>query len=108
AGTVAASVIVMLVATPIGLMSAIYLSEYASARVQKVFIPLLELLAGIPTIVYGFFAFTFVTPLLREMIPSLEPTHILSPGLVMGVMIIPMIASMSEDAMNAVPNATRE
>src|SRR5699024_11502267 len=72
------------------------------------FKPLLELLAGIPTIVYGFFAFTFVTPLLREMIPSLEPTNILSPGLVMGVMIIPMIASMSEDAMNAVPNATRE
>src|SRR5699024_9214322 len=95
-------------ATPIGLMSAIYLSEYASDRVKKVFKPLLELLAGIPTIVYGFFAFTFVTPLLREMIPSLEPTNILSPGLVMGVMIIPMIASMSEDAMNAVPNATRE
>src|SRR5699024_12218429 len=78
----------------------LYLSEYASDRVKKVFKPLLELLAGIPTIVYGFFAFTFVTPLLREMIPSLEPTNILSPGLVMGVMIIPMIASMSEDAMN--------
>src|SRR5699024_11892984 len=101
-------VIAMLVATPIGLMSAIYLSEYASDRVKKVFKPLLELLAGIPTIVYGFFAFTFVTPLLREMIPSLEPTNILSPGLVMGVMIISMIASMSEDAMNAVPYATRE
>ena len=108
AGTVSSSVIAMLIATPIGLMSAIYLSEYASERVKKIFKPLLELLAGIPTIVYGFFAFTFVTPLLREFIPSLEPTNILSPGIVMGVMIIPMIASMSEDAMNAVPNAMRE
>jgi len=107
-GTVVSSVIAMLVAVPIGLMSAIYLSEYASERVKKIFKPLLELLAGIPTIVYGFFAFTFVTPLLREVIPSLEPTNILSPGIVMGVMIIPMIASMSEDAMNVVPNAVRE
>lgn len=107
-GTVSSSLIAMLVATPIGLMSAIYLSEYASDRVKRVFKPLLELLAGIPTIVYGFFAFTFVTPLLREVIPSLEPTNILSPGIVMGVMIIPMIASMSEDAMNAVPIAVRE
>src|SRR5699024_4767356 len=98
----------MLVATPIGLMSAIYLSEYASDRVKKVFKPLLELLAGIPTIVYGFFAFTFVTPLLREMIPGLEPTNILSSGLVLGVMNISMIDSMSEDARNAVPNAMRE
>src|SRR5699024_7812555 len=102
AGTVTSSVIAMLIATPIGLMSAIYLSEYASERVKRILKPLLELLAGIPTIVYGFFAFTFVTPLLREIIPSLEPTNILSPGIVMGVMIIPMVASMSEDAMNAV------
>ncbi|HIS29467.1 MAG TPA: phosphate ABC transporter permease subunit PstC [Candidatus Avamphibacillus intestinigallinarum] len=107
-GTIASSVIAMAIATPVGLMSAIYLSEYASDGVKKVFKPLLELLAGIPTIVYGFFAFTFVTPLLREFIPGLEPTNILSPGIVMGVMIIPMIASMSEDAMNAVPNAMRE
>src|SRR5699024_4214428 len=108
AGTVASSVIAMLVATPIGLMSAIYLSEYASDRVKKVFKPLLELLAGIPTIVYGFFAFTFVTPLLREMIQSIEPTNILITGLGLVLMIIPMIASMWEYAMNAVPNATRE
>src|SRR5699024_3860833 len=101
-------VIAMLIATPIGLMSAIYLSEYASDRVKNIFKPLLELLAGIPTIVYGFFAFTFVTPLLREIIPSLEPTNILSPGIGMGVMTIPMVASMSEDAMNVVPNAMRE
>lgn len=107
-GTVTSSLIAMLVAVPIGLMSAIYLSEYASDSVRKVFKPLLEILAGIPTIVYGFFAFTFVTPLLREFIPGLAATNILSPGIVMGVMIIPMIASLSEDAMSAVPSAMRE
>ena len=89
-------------------MTAIYLSEYASDKVRKVVKPILEILAGIPTIVYGFFAFTFVTPLLREFIPSLQATNILSPGIVMGVMIIPMIASLSEDAMSSVPNAMRE
>ena len=97
AGTAISSVIAMLVAVPIGLMTAIYLSEYASERVRKIAKPLLEILAGIPTIVYGFFAFTFITPILREIIPNLEPTNILSPGLVMGVMIIPMVASLSED-----------
>nr|WP_309098735.1 phosphate ABC transporter permease subunit PstC [Fredinandcohnia onubensis] len=107
-GTVISSAIAMLVAIPIGLMSAIYLSEYASDKVRRTLKPLLEILAGIPTIVYGFFAFTFVTPLLRSFIPGLEPTNILSPGLVMGVMIIPMIASLSEDAMSSVPNAMRE
>lgn len=107
-GTITSSVIALLVAAPIGLMSAIYLSQYASERVRKIFKPLLELLAGIPTIVYGFFAFTFVTPLLRQVIPSLEATNILSPGIVMGVMIIPMIASLSEDAMSSVPNTMRE
>ncbi len=107
-GTITSSVIAMCVAVPIGLMSAIYLSEYASDRVRKISKPLLELLAGVPTIVYGFFAFTFLTPLLREVIPSLQATNILSPGLVMGIMIIPMIASLSEDAMSAVPNAMRE
>lgn len=107
-GTVTSSLIAMLVAVPIGLMSAIYLSEYASDKVRKVVKPLLELLAGIPTIVYGFFAFTFVTPLLRAFIPGLEATNILSPGIVMGVMIIPMIASLSEDAMSSVPNSMRE
>lgn len=107
-GTLTSTVIAMFVAAPIGLMTAIYLSEYASDRVRKIFKPLLEILAGIPTIVYGFFAFTFVTPLLREFIPSLEATNMLSPGIVMGVMIIPMIASLSEDAMSAVPNAMRE
>ena len=85
-----------------------FLSEYASDRVRKILKPILELLAGIPTIVYGFFALTFVTPLLHAIIPSLQPTNILAPGLVMGVMIIPMVASLSEDAMSAVPNAMRD
>ncbi|MFD1039272.1 phosphate ABC transporter permease subunit PstC [Virgibacillus byunsanensis] len=107
-GTILSSVIAMFVAAPIGLMSAIYLSEYASDKVRKTVKPLLEILAGIPTIVYGFFAFTFVTPILREIIPGLEATNIFSPGLVMGIMIIPMIASMSEDAMTSVPNSMRE
>lgn len=107
-GTLISTLIAMLVAIPIGLMAAIYLSEYASERIRKIFKPLLEVLAGIPTIVYGFFAFTFVTPLLAKLIPSLEATNILSPGLVMGIMIIPMIASLSEDAMSSVPQAMRE
>ncbi|WP_440898159.1 phosphate ABC transporter permease subunit PstC [Amphibacillus sp. Q70] len=107
-GTIISSVIAMLVAGPIGMMTAIFLSEYASDRLRRVLKPILELLAGIPTIVYGFFAFTFVTPLLREFIPELGATNILSPGLIMGVMIIPMIASLSEDAMSSVPNAMRE
>lgn len=107
-GTLTSSAIAISVALPIGLMSAIYLSEYAPEKVRKVCKPLLEVLAGIPTIVYGFFAFTFVTPLLKMIIPNLEATNILSPGIVMGIMIIPMIASLSEDAMSSVPNAMRE
>jgi phosphate transport system permease protein len=107
-GTLISTVIAMIVAIPIGLMTAIYLSEYASDKVRRILKPILELLAGIPTIVYGFFALTFVTPLLRSFIPGLEPTNILSPGLVMGIMIIPMVASLSEDAMSSVPNAMRE
>ena len=89
-------------------MTAIYLSEYASDKVRRTVKPLLEILAGIPTIVYGFFAFTFVTPILREIIPGLQATNILSPGIVMGIMIIPMVASLSEDAMSSVPNSMRE
>lgn len=107
-GTLISAGIAMLVAIPIGLMTAIYLSEYASERVRKVVKPVLELLAGIPTIVYGFFALTFVTPILRSFLPELEPTNILSPGIVMGIMIIPMVASLSEDALSAVPNSMRE
>lgn len=107
-GTFLSTVIAMIVAIPIGLMTAIFLSEYATVSVRKIVKPLLEILAGIPTIVYGFFAFTFITPLLRKLIPSLEPTNILSPGLVMGIMIIPMVASLSEDAMSSVPNSLRK
>ncbi|MCS0786713.1 phosphate ABC transporter permease subunit PstC [Cytobacillus firmus] len=107
-GTIISTMIAMLVAIPVGLMTAIFLSEYASEKTRKALKPLLEILAGIPTIVYGFFAFTFVTPLLRSFIPGLEPTNILSPGIVMGIMIIPMVASLSEDAMSSVPNAMRE
>jgi phosphate transport system permease protein len=107
-GTLLSTAIAMCVAIPIGLMTAIYLSEYASEKIRRILKPILEILAGIPTIVYGFFAFTFVTPVLRSFIPGLEPTNILSPGIVMGIMIIPMVASLSEDAMSSVPNAMRE
>ncbi|RPF53975.1 phosphate ABC transporter permease subunit PstC [Aquisalibacillus elongatus] len=107
-GTIMSSLIAMLVAGPIGIMAAIYLSEYASDKARRTLKPLLEVLAGIPTIVYGFFAFTFVTPILRSIWPAVDATNILSPGIVMGVMIIPMIASLSEDAMSSVPNSIRE
>ncbi len=107
-GTLKVSIIAAIVAVPIGLASAIFLSEYASDRTRRIIKPILEVLAGIPTIVYGFFALTFVTPLLREMIPSLEIFNALSPGIVIGIMITPMIASLSEDAMSSVPNSMRE
>ncbi|WP_437125382.1 phosphate ABC transporter permease subunit PstC [Geobacillus thermoleovorans] len=107
-GTLLTTGIAMLIAVPIGLASAIYLSEYASDRTRKMIKPALEVLAGIPTIVYGFFALTVVTPLLQTIIPDLEIFNALSPGIVMGIMIIPMIASLSEDAMSAVPNSIRE
>lgn len=107
-GTLLSTGIAMFVAVPIGLMTAIYLSEFAANRTRKWMKPLLEILAGIPTIVYGFFALTFVTPILKKIIPGLETTNILSPGIVMGIMIIPMIASLSEDAMRSVPNAIRD
>ncbi|RST77551.1 phosphate ABC transporter permease subunit PstC [Siminovitchia acidinfaciens] len=107
-GTLLVAVIAMVVAVPIGLATAIYLSEYASDRVRRVIKPILEVLAGIPTIVYGFFALTFVTPLLQKIVPDLQFFNALSPGIVVGVMIIPMIASLSEDAMSAVPRSMRE
>ena len=107
-GTLLVAVLAMIVAIPIGLATAIYLSEYASDRVRKVIKPILEVLAGIPTIVYGFFALTFVTPLLQKIVPDLNFFNALSPGIVVGIMIIPMIASLSEDAMGAVPRSMRE
>ncbi|MBP1970253.1 phosphate transport system permease protein [Virgibacillus natechei] len=107
-GTIISSLIAIFVAGPIGIMTAVYLSEYATDKLRRTLKPMLEILAGIPTIVYGFFAFTFVTPVIRAIFPAVEATNILSPGLIMGVMIIPMIASLSEDAMTSVPNSMRE
>ncbi|WP_246026065.1 phosphate ABC transporter permease subunit PstC [Peribacillus cavernae] len=107
-GTLKVTGIAALVAVPIGLATAIYLSEYASEKTRRIIKPILEVLAGIPTIVYGFFALTFVTPILRSFIPSLEIFNALSPGIVVGIMITPMIASLSEDAMSSVPNSIKE
>lgn len=107
-GTLKVTVIATLFAVPIGLGAAIYLSEYASDRMRKIIKPVLEILAGIPTIVFGFFALTFVTPMLRSIFPELGSFNSISPGLVVGVMIIPLITSLSEDAMASVPNKIRE
>lgn len=107
-GTTLTSLIAMFVAMPLGLLSAIFLSEYTSDRVRRCIKPILEVLAGIPTVVYGYFALLFVTPLLQRLIPSMSGFNALSPGIVMGIMIVPMISSLSEDAMYAVPNSLRE
>lgn len=108
AGTVMTSLIALAVAIPFGLLAAIYLSEYAAPRSRSWLKPALEVLAGVPTVVYGFFALTVVTPALQKVFPSLSGFNALSPGLVMGVMIIPLVASLSEDAIFAVPRSTRE
>ncbi|OGW62659.1 MAG: phosphate ABC transporter permease subunit PstC, partial [Nitrospirae bacterium RIFCSPHIGHO2_01_FULL_66_17] len=108
AGTVLTAGIAVCVATPIGLVSALYLSEYATDRVRHLVKPVLEVLAGVPTVVYGYFALLFVTPLLQTVIPSLSGFNALSPGIVIGLMIIPMVSSLSEDAMYAVPQSLRE
>jgi phosphate transport system permease protein len=107
-GTMLVSAIAMTVALPMGLLSAIYLSEYAPSGVRRVVKPVLELLAGVPTVVYGYFALTFVTPLLQRFFPALSGFNALSPGLVMGLMILPLVSSLSEDAMRAVPQGLRE
>ncbi len=108
--TLTTSAIAILVAVPLGLSAAIYLSEYASPRTRSILKPILEILAGIPTVVYGYFALLFVSPLLREIIgpDRLGVYNMLSAGLVMGIMILPLISSMSEDALSAVPNSLRE
>lgn len=97
-----------LVALPLGVLSALYLSEFASPRTRSLLKPLLEILFGIPTVVYGYFALTFVTPLLRQFIPGISIFNALSASLVMGVMILPMVSSLSEDALHAVPDALRQ
>ena len=107
-GTLLTTTIAILFAVPIGLIIAIYLNEYASPQFTAIVKPILEILAAIPTVVYGFFALQFVTPLLQNMIPGLRGFNALSPGLVMGVMIIPYITSLSEDALRAVPKSLRE
>jgi phosphate transport system permease protein len=107
-GSLLIALIASLIAVPIGLGSAIYLSEYSPRRVRNTLKPILEILAGVPTVVYGYFALTFVTPLLRFVIPGLGIFNALSAGIVVGVMILPLIASLSEDAMTAVPRSLRQ
>ena len=107
-GTMMIAVLAMLVAVPLGLLSAIFLSEYAHPRLRAITKPMLEVLAGIPTVVYGFFALFFITPILRGINDEVGIFNALSAAIVMGVMIIPMVSSLSEDAMRAVPNALRE
>lgn len=108
AGTVVSSAVALMVALPLGTIIAIYLSEFAPFSVREVAKPFLELLGGIPTVVYGYFALLFVTPLLQMIFPELPGFSLLSAGLVMGIMIIPYVSSMTEDAMRAVPMHLRE
>jgi len=107
-GTLVSSLVALLVAIPMGTIIAIYLSEFADSRVREAAKPILELLGGIPTIVFGYFALLVVTPLLQLVLPGLPGFSLLSAGLVMGIMIVPYIASLSEDAMRAVPMSMRE
>ena len=107
-GTLLTTFIAISVAVPVGLISAVYLSEYASFRVRNFIKPLMEILAAVPTVVYGYFALLFVTPFLKKLIPGIAGFNALSAGFVMGVMIIPLVSSLSEDAMHAVPNGLRE
>lgn len=107
-GTFMSTLVALSVAVPLGLLVAIYLSEFANTRTRETIKPTLELLAAVPTVVYGYFALLFVTPLLQRVIPGLPSFNLLSAGIVMGLMIIPYIASLSEDAMRAVPRSMRE
>lgn len=107
-GTILVTVIAGVVALSVGLGSAIYLSEYAPETARRIIKPVLEVLAGIPTVVYGFFALTFVSPILRDIFPDMIVFSALSAGLVMGMMIMPMVSTLSEDAMVAVPRSLRD
>ena len=107
-GTLLTTGIALMVAVPVGLLAAVYLSEYAKPRVRQWLKPCLEVLAGVPTILYGFFALIVVTPALQRVIPGLAGFNALGAGLVMGVMIVPMVSSLSEDALFAVPGSLRE
>ncbi len=108
AGTLTTTLVALLVAIPLGTVLAIYLSEFAPFRLREIAKPFLELLGGIPTIIFGYFALLFVTPLLQQIFPGLPGFNMLSAGLVMGIMIVPYISSLSEDAMRAVPMHMRE
>jgi phosphate transport system permease protein len=107
-GTLTSSAVALLIAIPLGTIIAIYLSEFAPFRLREIAKPFLELLGGVPTIVYGYFALLFVTPLLQRIYPGLPGFNLLSAGIVMGIMIIPYVSSISEDAMRAVPMSLRE
>ena len=107
-GTILTTIIAISVSLPIGLTIAIYLSEYAPKKLKKIIKPLLEVLAAVPTVVYGFFALMVVTPFLQKLIPEMAGFNSLSAGIVMGIMIIPFISSLSEDALSAVPKSLRE
>lgn len=107
-GTMLVTGVAVIIALPVGLIVAVYLSEYAPFRVKEIAKPILELLAAVPTVVYGYFALLFLTPLLQKVIPNLSGFNALSPGIIMGIMIIPYVSSVSEDAMKAVPMHIRE
>lgn len=107
-GTLLTTFIAILIALPLGLSIAIYISEYASKEFRAIVKPMLEILAAVPTVVYGFFALTVVTPFLQILFPSLAGFNAISPGIVMGIMIVPLISSLSEDALYAVPKSLRE
>lgn len=108
AGTLLTTMIALFVALPLGLLAAIYLSEYAPHKLRETVKPILELLAAVPTVVYGYFALLFLTPILQDFIPDLSGFNALSPGIIIGIMIIPYVSSVSEDAMKAVPMHIRE
>ncbi|MBI4684603.1 MAG: phosphate ABC transporter permease subunit PstC [Nitrospirae bacterium] len=107
-GTLLITSIALMVTLPLGLTAAVYLSEYAPHRLKEIVKPILELLAAVPTVVYGYFALLFLTPILQKFIPDLSGFNALSPGIIMGIMIIPYVSSVSEDAMRAVPMHIRE
>lgn len=107
-GTFLTTTIALVVALPVGLITAIYLSEYAPSRLREILKPALEILAAVPTVVYGYFALLFLTPLLQKFIPDLSGFNALSPGIIMGIMIIPYVSSVSEDTMRAVPMYIKE
>jgi phosphate transport system permease protein len=108
AGTLVTAGVALAVAVPMGVVIALYLSEFAAQGMRETVKPFLELLEGVPTVVYGYFALLFVTPLLQKALPGLPGFNMLSPGIVIGVMIVPYVSSVSEDAMRAVPMSLRE